>query len=215
MVQKDFLKLQLFAEGEADGAESNASGSEAQTASQENDTISFDNFLKGPGNQAEFDRRVQKAIQTAVSNAQRKWQTVTDDKVSEAEKLAQMTREEKAEYRARELEKALNDLKRQNAVSDMAKTARKMLADEEINLPDEVIFNLVSEDAELTKTAVEAFAKTFKEAVQAAVKDALRGTTPKAAGKPSEITKEQILNVKDTNERRRLMAENPELFIRR
>ena len=201
MVQKDFFKLQLFAEGEADGAESNAGGSEAQTAAQENDTVSFDDFLKDPGNQAEFDRRVQKAIQTAVSNAQRKWQTVTDDKVSEAEKLAQM--------------KELNDLKRQNAVSDMAKTARKMLADEEINLPDEVIFNLVSEDAEQTKTAVEAFAKTFKEAVQAAVKDALRGTTPKAAGKPYEITKEQILNVKDTNERRRLMAENPELFIRR
>ena len=41
-----------------------------------------------------------------------------------------------------QLEKELNDLKRQNAVSDMAKTARKMLADEEINLPDEVIFNL-------------------------------------------------------------------------
>ena len=201
MVQKDFFKLQLFAEGEADGAESNAGGSEAQTAAQENDTVSFDDFLKDPGNQAEFDRRVQKAIQTAVSNAQRKWQTVT--------------REEKAEYRARQLEKELNDLKRQNAVSDMAKTARKMLADEEINLPDEVIFNLVSEDAEQTKTAVEAFAKTFKEAVQAAVKDALRGTTPKAAGKPYEITKEQILNVKDTNERRRLMAENPELFIRR
>ena len=141
--------------------------------------------------------------------------SVSYGNLSEAEKLAQMTREEKAEYRARQLEKELNDLKRQNAVSDMAKTARKMLADEEINLPDEVIFNLVSEDAELTKTAVEAFAKTFKEAVQAAVKDALRGTTPKAAGKPSEITKEQILNVKDTNERRRLMAENPELFIRR
>ena len=103
---KRFFKLQLFAEGEADGAESNASGSEAQTASQENDTISFDDFLKDPGNQAEFDRRVQKAIQTAVSNAQRKWQTVTDDKVSEAEKLAQMTREEKAEYRARQLEKS-------------------------------------------------------------------------------------------------------------
>lgn len=215
MIQKDFLKLQLFAEGEADGAESNASGSEAQTASQENDTISFDDFLKDPGNQAEFDRRVQKAIQTAVGNAQKKWQTVTDDKVSEAEKLAQMTREEKAEYKAKQLEKELNDLKHQNAVSDMAKTARKMLSEEEINAPDEIIFNLVSEDAEKTKSAVESFAKVFKEAVQNAVKDALRGTTPRAGGKPPEITREQILNIKDTNERRRLMAENPDLFIRR
>ena len=213
MVQKDFFKLQLFAEGEADGAESNASGSEAQTASQENDTISFDDFLKDPGNQAEFDRRVQKAIQTAVSNAQRKWQTVTDDKVSEAEKLAQMTREEKAEYRAKKAEKELEDLKKMNARTELAKTARKMLADENINIPDELLSNLVADDADGTKTAVESFAKMYKAAVQAAVKEAIKGKPPKAGtGGGNTITKEQIMDIKDPIERQKMIRENINLF---
>ena len=97
----------------------------------------------------------------------------------------------------------------------MAKTARKMLSDEEITIPDDIIMNLVSDDAEATKSSVEAFAKVFKEAVQSAVKTALRGDIPRASTTTAPITKEQILAVKDTAERRRLMAENPQLFIRR
>ena len=87
--------LQIFAEGEG-------SGSVTGTANEEvkNEPLSFDDFLKLEGNQAEFDRRIQKAINTAVSNAQKKWETLTDDKVSEAEKLAQMTGEQKEQYGA-------------------------------------------------------------------------------------------------------------------
>ena len=152
-----------------------------------------------------------KAIQTAVSNAQRKWQTLTDDKVSEAEKLAQMTGEQKEKYRADKAEKELAELKRQITLGDMAKTARKMLSDEQITVPDEIIMNLVSGDAEKTKSTVEAFSNLFKEAVQSAVKDALKGNPPKASCGQS-ITKEQILSVKNREERQRLINENMELF---
>ena len=209
--------LQLFAEDEAAGADSNSGGTEAEVSNveqtQSNNLITFDDFLKDSDNQAEFDRRVQKAIKTAVSNAEKKWKAATDDQLSEAEKLAQMTREEKAEYRAKKLEKELNELKHQNAVSDMAKTARKMLTDEEINAPDEIIMNLVSEDAEQTKAAVEAFAKIFKSTVQAAVKDALKGNTPRAGTSPnSGITKDQIMQVKNPAERQKLIAQHIDLF---
>ena len=64
--------------------------------------MSFDEFLALEGNQSEFDRRVQKAVNTAVTNAQTKWKTLTDDKVSEAEKLAQMTNEEKSKLQGEE-----------------------------------------------------------------------------------------------------------------
>ncbi len=209
--------LQLFAEDEAAGADSNSGGTEAEVSNveqtQSNNLITFDDFLKDSDNQAEFDRRVQKAIKTAVSNAEKKWKAATDDQLSEAEKLAQMTREEKAEYRAKKLEKELNELKHQNAVSDMAKTARKMLTDEEINAPDEIIMNLVSEDAEQTKAAVEAFAKIFKSTVQAAVKDALKGNTPRTGTSPnSGITKDQIMQVKNPAERQKLIAQHIDLF---
>lgn len=215
--------LQMFAEGEGAGAAGEPAGTGAgasaegagEGTTQTNEPLSFDDFL-AQGGQAEFDRRINKAVQTAVANAQKKWQTLTDSKVSEAEKLAQMTSEEKEKYRADKAEKELADLKRQIALGDMAKTARKMLSDEQITLPDEIIMNLVSDDAEKTKEAVEGFSKAFKEAVNAAVKEALRGNPPKAGtGGAKPITREEIMAVKDRAERQKLIAENPQLFVRK
>ena len=221
MKNKLYRALQIFADGEGSGTQGEpggndtGAGSGAPTSTQ-TEPLSFDDFLSQEGNQAEFDRRVQKAINTAVSNAQKKWQTMTDGKVSEAEKLAQMTSEEKAEYRAKKAEQELADLKKQIALGDMAKTARKMLSEENITVPDEIIMNLVSDDAEKTKSSVESFAKVFKDAVQAAVKESLKGNPPKASnGGTTTVTREQILAVKDRAERQRLIAENPQLFVRK
>lgn len=212
--------LQMFADGEGSGAAGDPAGDGAGTTAEgegttQTEPLSFDDFL-AQGGQAEFDRRINKAVQTAVANAQKKWQTLTDSKVSEAEKLAQMTSEEKEKYRADKAEKELADLKRQIALGDMAKTARKMLADEQIALPDEIVMNLVSDDAEKTKESVEGFAKAFKEAVNAAVKEALRGNPPKAGtGGAKPITRDEIMAVKDRAERQKLIAENPQLFVRK
>ena len=67
----------------------------------ETKTTTFDDFLKGEGNQAEFDRRVQKAIETAKT----KWQEINDAEKSEAEKLAKMNKEQKLEYEAQKANK--------------------------------------------------------------------------------------------------------------
>ena len=201
------INLQLFAEGEGNdnGAGNGDDGGAGAGSGDGGNEMSFDDFLGQAENRAEFDRRVQKAVNTAVTKAQEKWQALTDDKLSEAEKLAKMTKEEKSEYKTRKLEKELADLKRQ--------TARKMLADEEINIPDELLTHLVSESAEDTKTAVEAFAKMYKDAVQAAVKDALKGNAPKGgSGGKGAVTKEQILAISNPIERQRLIAENIALF---
>lgn len=212
--------LQMFADGEGSGAAGDPAGDGAGTTAEgegttQTEPLSFDDFL-AQGGQAEFDRRINKAVQTAVANAQKKWQTLTDSKVSEAEKLAQMTSEEKEKYRADKAEKELADLKRQIALGDMAKTARKMLADEQVSIPDEIVMNLVSDDAEKTKESVEGFTKAFKEAVNAAVKEALRGNPPKAGtGGAKPITKDEIMAVKDRAERQKLIAENPQLFVRK
>lgn len=207
--------LQIFADGEGSGAAGEPAGDGTGATGEgtkKNEPLSFDDYLK-QGGQAEFDRRVQKAIKTAVSNAEEKWKTLTDDKVSEAEKLSQMTAEQKEKYRADKAEKELADLRRQIALDDMAKTARKMLSDEQIAIPDEIVANLVCEDAEKTKDAVEGFMKSYKEAVAAAVKETLRGNPPKAGnGGSKPVTREQIFAVKDRTERQRLIAENPQLF---
>ena len=211
-MEKRKLFLQLFTEGD-DGGTGDGNGDGSGTDGGNNEPMSFDDFLGQEGNQAEFDRRVNKAVKTAVTNAEEKWKALTDDKLTEAEKLAKMTKEEKAEYRAKKAEKELEDLKKMNARTELAKTARKMLADENINIPDELLSNLVADDAEGTKTAVESFAKMYKEAVQAAVKEAIKGKPPKAGtGGGNTITKEQIMDIKDPIERQKMIRENINLF---
>lgn len=212
--------LQLFAEGAGAGAEGPGNGGgtagNGGAGSSEGDgstLLSFDDFLKQEGNQAEFDRRVQKAIDTAVSNAQKKWKDLHDDKLSEAEKLAKMTNEEKAAYRMSQMEKELNAFKEKDTLSQMSSTARKLLAEEEINIPDELLTHLVSTDAEDTKNTVQAFAKLFKDAVQDAVKDKLKGNPPKkGTGGKGNVTREQILAIKNPSERQRMIAEHMDLF---
>lgn len=211
-MEKRKLFLQLFTEGD-DGGTGDGNGDGSGAEGGNNEPMSFDDFLAQEGNQAEFDRRVNKAIKTAVTKSEEKWKALTDDKLTEAEKLAKMTKEEKAEYRAKKAEKELEELKKMNARTELAKTARKMLADEDINIPDELLGNLVADDADGTKTAVESFAKMYKEAVQAAVKEAIKGKPPKAGtGGRNTITKEQIMDIKDPIERQKMIRENINLF---
>ena len=212
--------LQLFADGgdggsggSGDGGGTGGKNGAGDEGGSGNNPLSFDDFLKQEGNQAEFDRRVQKAIDTAVSNAQKKWKDLHDDKLSEAEKLAKMTSEEKAAYRMSQMEKELNAFKEKDALAEMSKTARKMLSEEDINIPDELLSRLVSTDAEDTKNTVQAFAKLFKDAVQDAVKDKLKGNPPKrGTGGKGNITREQILAIKNPSERQRMIAEHMDLF---
>ena len=126
------MNLQLFEEG-GDGAEAgegNGGGSGEGTGGEGDNPPSFDDFLKTGSNQAEFDRRVQKAVNTAVTNAQEKWQALTDDKLSEAEKLAKMTKEEKAQYMQNKKEKELSD-------REAAVTRSELMAEAKNNLSDE------------------------------------------------------------------------------
>ena len=141
------------------------------------------------------------------------WEKKQQAKVDEATKLAEMNATEKAEYKASQLEAELNKLKEKDTLAEMSKTARKMLSEEEINIPDELLSHLVSTDAEDTKNTVQAFAKLFKDAVQDAVKDKLKGNPPKrGTGGKGNVTREQILAIKNPSERQRMIAEHMDLF---
>lgn len=193
-------KLQLFSDdggegGNAGGSEGGGEGGESSgesTKDGERDaSLSFNDFLKLEGNQAEFDRRVAKATKTALENARKQWELETDDKLSEAEKLARMTKEQKAEYKTQQLEKELNALKQEKAVGELTDAARKMLADEKIVVSDLLLSHIVAEDAEKTKAAVEDFVKLFNEAVKDEIKKGARQETPRegggGAGAPEKI----------------------------
>ena len=198
------MNLQLFAEGGdgagADGGNGGGSG-EGEGAGGEGgaggDTPpSFDDFLKTGGNQAEFDRRVQKAVNTAVTKAQEKWQALADDKLSEAEKLAKMTKEEKAQYMQQKKEKELTDREAAITRKELMAEAKNTLASD--GLPQELAEVLDYSDADTCKKSMEKVKEVFQRAVETAVEEKLKGGKPpkKAPGGDAQkALEEQVYNI--------------------
>ena len=196
------MNLQLFAEGgDGAGADGGNGGGSGEGAGGEGgaggDTPpSFDDFLKTGGNQAEFDRRVQKAVNTAVTKAQEKWQALADDKLSEAEKLAKMTKEEKAQYMQQKREKELTDREAAITRKELMAEAKNTLASD--GLPQELAEVLDYSDADTCKKFMEKVKEVFQRAVETAVEEKLKGGKPpkKAPGGDAQkALEEQVYNI--------------------
>lgn len=107
----------------------------------------------------------------------------------EAEKLAEMNAQQKAEYKLAEAEKRIAELERKESLAEMTKVARKMLSESDINASDELLAMLVTPDAQETKTAIDAFSKLYKEAVESGIKARLRGEAPRrSSGTDSPVS---------------------------
>lgn len=166
------MRLQFFADpggngGGPEGGDDNGARTEP---------VSFDDFLAEEGNQAEFDRRVQKAVNTAVTNAQEKWQALADDKLSEAEKLAKMTKDEQKTYMQNKRDKELSDREAAVTRSELMAEAKNNLSDE--GLPVELAEVLNYTDADACKKSMETVKKAFQTAVEKAVDEKLKGGKP-------------------------------------
>lgn len=196
------MNLQIFAEGDGAGADDgNGGGSEgdagdgagAEGAGSEGTQLpAFDDYLKSESNQAEFDRRVQKAVNTAVTKAQDKWQALTNDKLSEAEKLAKMTKEEKEQYNLKKREQELADREANITRQELMATAKNTLADKSI--PAGLAEVLSYSDADSCNKSIETVEKAFREAVEAAVQDKLKGDAPPKKAPADASLSEQVAN---------------------
>lgn len=150
-------------------------------------------------------------VDRLISRKFAEWQAKKDREISEAQKLAEMNEQQKAEYKLDKLQKELEEYKSREMLAEMAKTARAMLSEQNINVPDELVSALVTEDADKTSANVKAFAKAFQSAVSQAVESKIAHKEPKVGGAKA-ITKNDILAIKDTAARQKAIAENIELF---
>lgn len=174
---KKFMMLQLFAEGsEGSGGDSEnegAEGKDPETKEQEDDEED------DPEEEKKYsDKDVNKIIDRKFAEWAKKKQKEED----EAKKLSKMNAQEKADYKQKQLEEEIEQLKNEKALSNMRDEARKMLSEKNINITDELLAFMVSTDAGETKKAVDSFADLFNAAVNEAVKGKARQTTPKESG---------------------------------
>lgn len=181
---------------------------EQSGAQEEAKTQTFDEVLANKDYQAEFDKRISKALDTARS----KWEAERKANEDEAKKLAKMNAEQKAQHEKEQLEKRIAELETERTLNTMRLTAQSMLAEKGLTISNAVIDQIVSTDAEKTKIAVDEFGDAVQKMLSDMLEERLKGTTQKRGTNFNAMTKEEILSIKDRQERQRLIAENIALF---
>lgn len=157
------------------GANKESVGANQNPNAGNNDNpVTFDDFLKKKENQAEFDKRVQKAIETAKG----KWQEINDAEKSEAEKLAKMNKEQRLEYEVeKEKREKENALAKVNAY-ELKEEALKIASEKglDVSLLNLIDFKAVT--AEKLSENIENLSSVFNKAVEKAVNEKLKEDTP-------------------------------------
>ena len=220
MRKKGFL-LQLFAEEGATGGENAAGeggtgeGTNASPGSSQND--GDDDQSGGSKGESSKAKYTDEDVDRMFNRKFAEWKKAQEKelaKAKEAEKLASMSEKEKEAHKYNELKQELEDLKREKSLSEMSKTARRILSDEGINVSDELLRMMVSDSAEDTKAAVDSFKEAFNNAVEKTVKERLKGEVPSrgSGANNSGMTYEQIMAIPNAELRQKAMKENPHLF---
>lgn len=198
----DLFDLQLFAD-DPDGAEQNGEPEEPDNGDDTEDKPSPD--LKYTDK--DLDQIIARKMAAYAKKAEKE-----ASKKAEAERLKNMTDQEKKDHQLEELKKELAQMKKDNALSAMGKEARSILSEKNIHVSDALITNLVSDDADATKEAVESFASEFEKAVEKAVAEKLKGQAPKTSNTNKSITKEEIMKITNARERQKMIQEHIDLF---
>lgn len=206
MKRKTIYSLQLFADEPQTEPANDPTESKAKSKSDGTQESNEDK-----AGEAQKKLYTDEDVDKLINRKFAEWQAKKDQEINEAQKLAEMNEQQKAEYKLDKLQKELDEYKNRETLSEMAKTARSILSEQNINIPDELISVLVTTDADTTSANVAAFAKAFQAAVSQAVENKISHREPKT-GSIKTITKEDILAIKDTAARQKAIAENMELF---
>lgn len=178
------MKLNLFGE-QGDGAESNPDTppADAQPNGDGTDNTAAKTFTRDD---------VAKMIAAETAKTLTQAQETFDAKQKEANKLAQMNADEKAQHEKAQLESRIAEFERKEQLSAMSDTASTMLTEKGVTSSKEVLSMLVSEDAEVTSKNVNAYVAVI-EAERAVIKadfeKRLGGTIPIEGGTGSVLTR--------------------------
>lgn len=160
--------------------------------------------------QDELNHIVQERVQRAVAKAQKDAEDKIKQAQSEGERLAKLTKDERAKE---EEAKRLADLEAREkaiAVKELRIETQSLLSDE--GLPIEFLDVVMADTAESVKDNIASIRKVYDEAVEKRVNERLTQDKPRRGATAGAMTKAEIMAVQDANERQKLIAENLELF---
>lgn len=156
------------------GANNESVGANNQNVDTGSNPVTFDDFLKDGKNQAEFDKRVQKAIETARG----KWQEINDAEKSEAEKLAKMNKEQKLEYEAQKEKQAKENALAELNAYKLKEQALSIASEKGLDVSLLSYFDFKTLKAEEINSKIDEVSTAFNKAVEKAVNERLKEDTP-------------------------------------
>lgn len=161
--------------------------------------------------QDEVDKLIQAEADRRVSQALAKKEREISRKLTEAEKLAKMSEEDKYKYQLEQKEQELAAKEREFTLRDNKIAAMKVLSEKEI--PAELVDFVVAEDAEVMKGNIDKLDRFIKQAVAAQVKARLASPSPaKGLSNSTEaITKESFAKM-SYSQKMELYQTNRELY---
>lgn len=152
---------------------------------------------------------VNEIIEKRIAREQKK----ADEKAKEAEKLAKMNKDQKAEYEREQMQKELDAYKAKEARYEMKKHAGDVFKQHEINASDELLEIVTADTADQTQANVQAFNEVLNDMVKEQVQAKLYQGTPKNYSNGSTgVTRESIQQIKDDSARQQAIAQNMHLF---
>jgi hypothetical protein len=125
--------------------------------------------------QEELNAIIDKRLERERKDAQAR----IDKAVTEAQKLAKMSADERAEHERQELQKALAQREAEITKRELRAEAKSQLSDK--GLPVELAEILPYTDADTTNAALAAVEKVFRQAVEKGVTERLKGNAPKVS----------------------------------
>lgn len=177
MLKKNWMIPMFDADGGGGAGTGGGDGKGEPNGSGGNKHLSFDDFLKdNKDNQAEFDRRINKGIQTALNNEKIRLEALADEKISEAEKMSKMNDIEKKEYQQKKEATAIAEREAAITKRELMAEAKNTLANK--SMPQELAEILTYTDADSCKKSIEALENAFNKAVATAVEEKLKGGKP-------------------------------------
>lgn len=138
----------------------------------------FDEMLKESNYQSEFDKKIQKSLETAKA----KWEAEALAKQTEAEKLAKMKEDERKNYELEQARKKQAEAEAKLNAYELKEQAIKMANAPEtqvdVSLLDLIDFGSIK--AEQVEPTIKNIKKVFDNAIENEVNKRLKETTPKS-----------------------------------
>lgn len=153
-----------------------------QNTQNHNDVKSLDELLKDPTLQAEFDKKVAKALEKNAEKLKEEWEEKAKADRTEAERLAKLTEAEKQKELLDKANKGKLEAENKLKAYELKEEAFKIAKGKNLDTDLLSTIDFTVETADSIKTKIDSLETVFNKAVESTVKSKLKQSSPYNVG---------------------------------